>query len=63
MPYLNPNSIHLLNRATFGPKIEWLSSNNKIIMEDLEKTQQWLFDTISAYHPIHENNNHSFIFE
>lgn len=63
MSYLNPNSIHLLNRATFGPKIEWLSSNNKIIMEDLEKTQQWLFDTISEYHPIHENNNHSFIFE
>ena len=63
MSYLNPNSIHLLNRATFGPKISWLSSDKKIIMQDLEKTQQWLFETISEYHPIHENNYYSVIFE
>ena len=43
---LDPKSIHLINRANFGPKLEWLNGDNKIILEDLNKTQKWLFETI-----------------
>ena len=30
---LDPNSIHLINRANFGPKLEWLTTNNKSVLE------------------------------
>ena len=63
MTHLEPNSIHLLNRANFGPKLEWLNSENKIILEDLGSTQKWLFETINEYHPVSKSNDYSFIFE
>ena len=31
---LDPNAIHLLNRANFGPKFEWLIEDNIAILED-----------------------------
>ena len=61
--HLNPNSIHLINRANFGPKLEWLNADNKIILEDLDKTQNWLFETMDEYCPISKRNGYSFIFE
>ena len=63
MTQLDPNSIHLINRATFGPKLEWLNTDTKIILENLEKTQKWLFNKIDEYHPISNSNEYSYIFE
>ena len=63
MTQLDPNSIHLINRATFGPKLEWLNTDTKIILENLEKTQKWLFKRIDEYHPISNSNEYSYIFE
>ena len=60
---LDPNSIHLINRANFGPKLEWLNADTTIILEDLDNTQKWLFETIEEYHPVSKSNEYSFIFE
>ena len=60
---LDPNSIHLINRANFGPKLEWLNTDNTIILDDLDNTQKWLFETINEYHPVSKSNEYSFIFE
>ena len=60
---LDPNSIHLINRANFGPKLEWLNGDNTIILGDLDTTQKWLFETIEEYHPVSKSNEYSFIFK
>ena len=60
---LDPNSIHLINRANFGPKLEWLTTDNKVILDDLYLTQRWLFETMDEYYPLPSSNKYSIIFQ
>ena len=60
---LDPNSIHLINRANFGPKLEWLTADNKVVLDDLYVTQRWLFETMDEYYPVPSSNKYSIIFQ
>ena len=57
---LDPNSIHLINRACFGPKLEWLEKD-KYILENRKSAQEWLFATIEKYEPLSVNQQFNFI--
>ena len=52
---LDPNSIHLLNRASFGPKLEWLTDDTGLILGNRNNAQKWLFGTIEKYKPLSMN--------
>ena len=58
---LDSNSIHLINRICFGPKLEWLKKDTRSILENRNTTQEWLFETIEQYKPISVKKEVSFI--
>jgi len=58
---LDPNSIHLINRVSFGPKLEWLNNDNKLILENRNSALEWLFATIPQYKSLSEKKNFYFI--
>ena len=60
---LDPNSVHLINRASFGPQLEWLKKDTKFILENRNSALEWLFETIGEYIPISQDNKYSFMME
>ena len=58
---LDTNSIHLINRICFVPKLEWLKKDTRSILENRNTTQEWLFETIEQYKPISVKKEVSFI--
>ena len=59
--HLDPNSIHLLNRASFGPKLEWLTDDTGLILGNRKNAQKWLFDTIEQYKPLSVNQQFAYL--
>ena len=60
---LDPDSVHLINRASFGPKLEWLKKDTKFILENRNSALEWLFETIGEYSPVSQGNKYSFMME
>ena len=58
---LDPNSIHLINRASFGPKLEWLTEDTGLILGNRNNAQEWLFATIEQYKPLSARQQFNFI--
>ena len=58
---LDTNSIHLINRTCFGPKLEWLKKDTKSILENRNNAQEWIFATIGQYKPISVKKKLAFI--
>ena len=58
---LDTNSIHLINRACFGSKLEWLRKDTKSILQKRNTAQEWLFETIGQYRPISVKKNFAFL--
>ncbi|SVC73409.1 uncharacterized protein METZ01_LOCUS326263, partial [marine metagenome] len=52
---LDTNSIHLINRICFGPKLEWLKKDTRHILENRNSAREWLFATIEQYKPLSVN--------
>ncbi len=45
---MNPKNIYLLNRFTFGPKIEWIENHPKLLT-DFDYLKAWLFESIDKF--------------
>lgn len=51
--HINPKNIYLLNRLTFGPKLEWLETDPKLL-HDFDYLLNWIFTTIPEFLPANE---------
>ena len=50
---MDPNALHLINRSSFGPKLDWIEvGNNSHIIQNLNVAQKWLFDSLEVYKPL-----------
>ena len=50
---MDSNALHLINRSSFGPKLDWIEvGNNSHIIQNLNVAQKWLFDSLEVYEPL-----------
>jgi hypothetical protein len=49
---LNPKNRHFINRAFFGPKIEWLETNSYWVKASLQDLQNSLWEDLPEYKPL-----------